>query len=278
MKIRHEDLAEALGVSRPRVSQLVSLGMPTDSIDAAIAWRDARRMNNQRNGTVAIPVQPLNMGDLDNILNVVAGAAAGESGGASGGLTQSTGDEEMDRRIREQAELCNMTRQAFLQAMTSGDPSQAKLYGNYDRAIATLLRLERERHVRLQERGRLVDADEAAARFGKILGQLRSLIERAELTFAPKANPEDPPKALNAFRIFRDDTFRKLSEYNPQVALADAASIRELPPVEEPEEEGNGSQLEGAGGGFGIRPVSRAGLSLKETSDGEIEVVDDDEG
>lgn len=275
MKLRHEDLAEALGVSRPRVSQLVTLGMPTDSIDAAISWRDARRMNNQRNGTVSIPVQPLNMGDLDGVLQLVTGGAAGGSAGASAPVVQSTGDEEMDRRIREQAELCNMTRQAFLQAMTSGDPSQAKLYGNYDRAIATLLRLERERHVRLQERGRLVDADEAAARFGKILGQLRSLIERAELTFAPKANPEDPPKALNAFRIFRDDTFRKLSEYNPQVALADVP-VKELPPVEEPDD-GNGSGLEGAGDAFVAASGSVSGLKLRETSEGEFDVVDEDE-
>lgn len=266
MKLRHEDLAEALGVSRPRVTQLVALGMPTDSLDAAVAWRDARRVRNGNAG-VAVPVQPLNLGDLDNVLQLVSGGESGSGIVPQGG----TGDEEMDRRIREQAELCNMTRQSFLQAMTSGDPSQAKLYGNYDRAIATLLRLERERLVRLQERGRLVDADEAANRFGKILSQLRSLIERAELTFAPKANPEDPPKALAAFRIFRDDLFRKISEYNPQVELADAASIRQLPPVEEPPEDGE----DGLGVGSGGQSGSGAGLRLKEVADGEFEVSDE---
>jgi hypothetical protein len=157
--------------------------------------------------------------------------------------------------------------------MTAGDPSQAKLYGNYDRAIATLLRLERERHVRLQERGRLVDAEEATARFGKILGQLRSLIERAELTFAPKANPEDPPKALAAYRVFRDDLFRKISEYNPQIELADLP-VKELPPVEEPEEMGSGS----AGGveeGFDAPREGSSGLRLREVADGEFEVTDE---
>lgn len=265
MKLRHEDLAEALGVSRPRVTQLVTLGMPTDSLDAAVAWRDARRVNNVRAGNIAIPVQPLNLSDLDSVLQVVTGES--RSGGVSEG---GSGDEEMDKRIREQAELCHMTRQSFLQAMTSGDPSQAKLYGNFDRAIATLLRLERERLVRLQERGRLVDADEAANRFGKILGQLRSLIERAELTFAPKANPEDPPKALAAFRVFRDDVFRKISEYNPQVALADVP-IKELPPVEEAPEEGEDGGGRGYEGGSG----SGSGLRLKEVSEGEFEVQDD---
>jgi hypothetical protein len=123
----------------------------------------------------------------------------------------------MDTRIKQQVDLCEMTRQVFMQALEAGDPAQGKLYANYDRAIATLLRLEKERQVRLIEESRLIDAGEAAARFGKILGQLRSNIERAELTVAPRANPDNPPKALKAFREFRDDLFRKISEYNVEV-------------------------------------------------------------
>lgn len=272
MKLRHEDLAEALGVGRARVSQLVALGMPTDSIDAAVAWRNARRSSNAFNGKVegATPVVPVNLGDLDKVLEAVSGGGPMPSNGG-GESVDGPRDEEMDKRIREQTELCNMTRQAFLAAMTAGDPSQAKLYGNYDRAIATLLRLEREKHVRLQEMGRLVDADEAAMRFGKILGQLRSLIERAELTFAPKANPEDPPKALAAYRVFRDDIFRKVSEYNPRVAL-EGAPVKELPPVEEPDSDGP----DGPQGGFaGSSGGKGAGLGLKEVDDGEFEVVDE---
>ena len=65
--------------------------------------------------------------------------------------------------------------------------------------------------------GKLIDADLAASRFTKVLGQLRSLIEKAELTVAPKANPDNPPKALKAFREFRDDLFRRISEVNPNV-------------------------------------------------------------
>jgi hypothetical protein len=125
-----------------------------------------------------------------------------------------------------------MTREVFESALREGDPSQSKLYGNYDRAIATLLRLERERHIRLQERGRLVDADEATQRFGKVLGSLRSLIERAELTVAPAANPDNPTKALKAFREFKDDLFRKVSEYAPQVAFTEGVA-KPLPPVED---------------------------------------------
>lgn len=212
------ELAEALGVNESRVSQLKKEGMPTDSVEAALAWRAARRVANERAGNIAIPVQPISLGGLDDILNSISGG-------------EPSGDTEMDTRIRQQVELCELTRQQFLQAAQVGDPSQSKLYTNFDRAIATLMRMEKDRQVRLQESGRLVDADEAAARYGKILGQLRSLLERAELTFAPRANPENPTKALKAYREFRDDIFRKLADYAPQVVIKDVG--KDLPPPED---------------------------------------------
>lgn len=196
------EIAVALGLTKGRVSQLVKEGMPTSSIEEARAWRDRRKTEMQSKGHISQPVQPLVLGDLDGILRSVTG---------------DTGNSEMDDRIRNQVDLCRLTREVFLTALTSGDPSQGKLYANYDRAIATLLRLEKERFVREQEEGRLIDADAAAARFGKVLGQLRSQIERAELTVAPQANPENPPKALKAFREFKDDLFRKIAEVAPMV-------------------------------------------------------------
>jgi len=209
------EIAVALGLTKGRVSQLVKEGMPTESIEAARAWRDRRKSDNERAGHISQPVQPLVLGDLDSILQSVTG---------------DTGNSEMDERIRNQVELCRLTREVFLQALTSGDPSQGKLYGNYDRAIGTLLSLEKVRFNREQEEGRLIDADAAAARFAKVLSQLRSLIERAELTVAPRANPETPPKALKAFREFRDDIFRKIAEYSPNVrseapAIGDDESV-----------------------------------------------------
>jgi len=219
MSLTHEDLGKELGISRVRVTQLAQQGMPVDSVEGAKAWREKRKTDNEAAGHISVPVQPLNLARLDEILASVS---------------NTTGDSEMDTRINQQMALVEMTRSTFEQAVASGDPSQSKLYGNYDRAIATLLRLERERHIRLQEQGRLVDADEAGQRFGKILGELRALIERAELTVAPQANPDNPPKALKAFREFRDDLFRKISEYNPKVELSDIA-VKSLPEVEMPE-------------------------------------------
>lgn len=219
------EIARELGVSRPRVTQLVAEGMPTDSVEAAKAWRAARQRKNENAGHVAIPVRPINLGDLDSILNAVAGDGGG----------QKTEDTEMDTRIAQQVELCRLTREAFVRAVQEGDPSQSKLYGNFDRAIATLMRMEKERAIRLQEMARLVDADEAASRYGKILSQLRTLVERAELTVAPKANPDNPAKALIAYREFKEDLFRKISEYAPQVVKEEVNGelAAEVTPMEE---------------------------------------------
>ncbi len=200
------EIASALGLTKGRVSQLVKEGMPSDNIEEARAWREARKLEMQRAGHISQPVQPLRLGDLDSILKSVTGE---------------TGNTEMDTRVSEQTELCRLTREVFMTALMSGDPSQGKLYANYDRAVATLLRLEKERFIRIQEEGKLIDADVAAARFAKVMGQLRSLIDRAELTVAPKANPDNPPKALKAFREFKEDLFRKISEYAPSVRMAD---------------------------------------------------------
>lgn len=221
------EIADALGVSRPRVTQLVAEGMPTDSIEAAKAWRANRKIANQNAGHIAVPVRPINLGDLDSILNAVAGDGAG----------QKTQDTEMDTRIAQQVELCRLTREAFVRAVQEGDPSQSKLYGNFDRAVATLMKMEKERAIRLQEMARLIDADEAASRYGKILSQLRILIERAELTVAPEANPDNPAKALVAFRKFRDDVFRKISEYAPQVVKEEVNGelAAEVKPMEDEE-------------------------------------------
>jgi hypothetical protein len=222
---RLSEIARELGVSRPRVTQLVAEGMPTDSVEAAKAWRAARQRKNENAGHVAIPVRPINLGDLDSILNAVAGDGGG----------QKTDDTEMDTRIAQQVELCRLTREAFVRAVQEGDPSQSKLYGNFDRAIATLMRMEKERAIRLQEMARLVDADEAASRYGKILSQLRTLVERAELTVAPKANPDNPAKALIAYREFKEDLFRKISEYAPQVVKEEVNGelAAEVTPMEE---------------------------------------------
>jgi hypothetical protein len=219
MSVSQNEIAAALGLTKGRVSQLVKEGMPTESIEAARAWRDRRKLEMQSKGHISQPVRPLDLSGLDNILQSVTGEM---------------GDSEMDTRVKEQTELCSLTRQVFMQALQSGDPSQGKLYANYDRAVATLLRLEKERFVRIQEEGKLIDAEAAAARFSKVLGQLRSQIERAELTFAPKANPDNPSKALKAYREFKDDLFRKIAEYSPMVkdgSVAAEGRIGIVPPM-----------------------------------------------
>lgn len=203
----YDDIAAALGIGLARVSQLKKAGMPVDSVEAAVAWKKDRRARRGRVEGNYIPVKPLDTTKLDGALSSVL---------QSGDTVLGTDDKEMDFRIAQQVELCQMTRQAFITALQEADPAQAKLYVNFDKAVTTLMKMEKERAFRLQEKGRLVDADEAAARYGKLLGQIRTIVERYELNFAPKANPQNPPVALIAYREFRDDLFRRLSDIAPE--------------------------------------------------------------
>jgi hypothetical protein len=257
---QQSEIAAALGLTKGRVSQLVKEGMPTSSIEEARAWRDRRKIEMQNKGHISQPVQPLNLSGLDSILQSVTGE---------------TGNSEMDTRVNEQTELCRLTRQVFMQALQSGDPSQGKLYANYDRAVATLLRLEKERFVRIQEEGRLIDAEAAAARFSKVLSQLRSQIERAELTFAPKANPDNPSKALKAYREFKDDVFRKISEYSPMVRDGspsigdDVIGIKPATPAN--------AAFFGTIGDLEDDPAQKGGGSLEDFTDDALDEMGEDE-
>lgn len=257
---QQSEIAAALGLTKGRVSQLVKEGMPTSSIEEARAWRDRRKIEMQNKGHISQPVQPLNLSGLDSILQSVTGE---------------TGNSEMDTRVNEQTELCRLTRQVFMQALQSGDPAQGKLYANYDRAVATLLRLEKERFVRIQEEGRLIDAEAAAARFSKVLSQLRSQIERAELTFAPKANPDNPSKALKAYREFKDDVFRKIAEYSPMVrdgspAIGDdTIGIKPTPPPN--------AAFFGTIGDLEDEPTTKGGGTLEDFTDDALDEMGDEE-
>ena len=51
------EIADALGLTRQRVSVLVKKGMPIDSIDAAIAWRQEQEDARVRRAPVAIPAE-----------------------------------------------------------------------------------------------------------------------------------------------------------------------------------------------------------------------------
>jgi hypothetical protein len=257
---QQSEIAAALGLTKGRVSQLVKEGMPTTSIEEARAWRDKRKVEMQNRGHISQPVQPLNLSGLDSILQSVTGE---------------TGNSEMDTRVNEQTELCSLTRQVFMQALQSGDPAQGKLYANYDRAVATLLRLEKERFVRIQEEGRLIDAEAAAARFSKVLSQLRSQIERAELTFAPKANPDNPSKALKAYREFKDDVFRKISEYSPMVRDGSPAIGDDtigIKPATPPN-----AAFFGTIGDLEDDPAQKGGGSLEDFTDDALDEMGEDE-
>jgi plasmid maintenance system antidote protein VapI len=110
-----KDIAKALGVTPQRVTALVRQGMPTGSIEEAVAWREAKQI-----GTSA-PI-PAALDKLDD------------------GTLAST--------ITRHRHLVATAQGVWESAMAGGDPNQGKYQTAYNQSLKTLINLEEEQERR----------------------------------------------------------------------------------------------------------------------------------
>ena len=115
------EIAEALGLTRQRVSVLVKQGMPLDSVEAALAWRQAREDERRRPAPVV---------ELDTLTDLT--------------LEQSIVTHKA--RVEHAGEIWDA-------AMRSGDTNGPKYQSSYNAAFKTLNHLEAE-----LERSRVANA------------------------------------------------------------------------------------------------------------------------
>ncbi len=102
------EIAEALGLTRQRVSILVKKGMPIDSVEAATAWRQAQEDARLRKA----PIAPAQLDD--------------------GSLAET---------ILEHRSLVTRARGVWLAAMDAGDPNQGKYQSAYNSSLRSLISL-----------------------------------------------------------------------------------------------------------------------------------------
>ena len=110
------EIAEALGLTRQRISILVKKGMPIDSVEAATAWRRAQDDARVRRA----PVAPEQLDD--------------------GSLADT---------ISEHRALVGRARGVWQAAMEQGDPNQGKYQSAYNASLRSLVQLEAEQERRL---------------------------------------------------------------------------------------------------------------------------------
>lgn len=191
MAVSQAELAKKWDLTPGRISQMVSAGMPLDTIEAAEKFRQDRYQNT------GFPNKGEVMPDGSEVPVVDEPSSLNPDGFAD--------------VIERQRMLVKVARNQYLKAIRDGSPLASRLYSSYDRTIQTLMKLEREMSSRSISSREFIRSEHAIERFGLILSELRQSLEQGELEVAPKANPENPAKALKAFRNWKEKLLKQIS-------------------------------------------------------------------
>ena len=157
------DIAEALGLTRQRVSILVKKGMPIDSVEAATAWRQAQDDARIRKA----PIAPAQLDD--------------------GSLADT---------ILEHRSLVTRARGVWLGAMDAGDPNQGKYQSAYNSSLRSLISLEEEQERRLILAKDYISSREAGEAMRELAATMVNRLDKLALDVAESCNPENPAKAV----------------------------------------------------------------------------------
>ena len=163
------DIAEALGLTRQRVSILVKKGMPIDSVEAATAWRQAQDDARLRKAPIA-PAQ------LD--------------------------DGTLADTISEHRTLVTRARGVWQAAMESGDPNQSKYQSSYNSSLRSLISLEEEQERRLILAKDYISSREAGEAMRELAATMVNRLDKLALDVAESCNPENPAKAVKVLEAW----------------------------------------------------------------------------
>ncbi len=158
-----KDIAKALGVTPQRVTALVRQGMPTGSIEEAVAWREAKQI-----GTSA-PI-PAALDKLDD------------------GTLAST--------ITRHRHLVATAQGVWESAMAGGDPNQGKYQTAYNQSLKTLINLEEEQERRALNEKVFIKREVAEASVRELASLVLARLEKVGLECAEKCNPDNPALAI----------------------------------------------------------------------------------
>ena len=163
------DIAEALGLTRQRVSILVKKGMPIDSVEAATAWRQAQEDARLRKA----PIAPAQLDD--------------------GSLADT---------ILEHRSLVTRARGVWLGAMDAGDPNQGKYQSAYNSSLRSLISLEEEQERRLILAKDYISSKEAGEAMRELSATMVNRLDKLALDVAESCNPENPAKAVKVLEAW----------------------------------------------------------------------------
>lgn len=184
MAVKLKDIADALGVTPQRVSVLLKAGMPTDSVESAMAWRAAREDGRRKPAPIAAP-RTLDDGTLADGINA-------------------------------HKALVSQARGVWQAAMDQGDSNQGKFQTAYNQSFKTLLDLEAEQERRLKESRTFILRTEAEESMRALMGEVVNRLDKLALDVAEQCNPANPPLAVKALEAWVRKTREALAADEPE--------------------------------------------------------------
>ena len=178
------DIAIALGLTRQRISILVKDGMPTDSIEAAQAWRSARVSVQRARAPQPAPAQ------LD--------------------------DGTLADTIQQHRALVGRARGVWQAAMEQGDPNGPKYQTSYNQSLKTLVALEEEQERRLILAKDYISSKEAGEAMRELASGVVNRLDKLALDVAEGCNPENPAKAVKVLEAWVRRVQAELSSADEQ--------------------------------------------------------------
>jgi len=172
-------LGLALGVTAQRISVLRKDGMPTDTIEAALAWRATRLNETRRPAPAPLPAS------LDD-----------------GSLASTIAQHRL--KVTRAGEIWNG-------AMEGQDPNQGKYQTAYNQSLKTLMDLEDEQERRLILAKDYISAKEAGEVMRSLMADVVNRLDKLALDVAEACNPENPAKAVKALEAWVRKTRADLS-------------------------------------------------------------------
>lgn len=169
-RLTNLEIAAALSVTPQRVSVMKRDGMPTDSIEAIMAWRAARDEARSAKAPKAAPAQ------LD--------------------------DGTLSDTITEHRALVGRARGVWQAAMEGGDPNQGKYQTAYNQSLKTLVALEEEQERRLILAKDYISSKEAGEAMRQITSEMVNRLDKLALDVAEGCNPENPAKAVKVLEAW----------------------------------------------------------------------------
>lgn len=215
MSLTHRQIAEHFGFGLSRARQLVSEGMPTDSLESATAWRDARLLRGQRGGIKERTEINVDPGRINP-------------------------DDDFEQTVERHRELKEAARQRYIVARDSSDPQEPKLYLTYQNILKTLVVVEREALARRIESKELIKTSLALDKFSRILSEVKADLLSLAIEVAPAANPDAPGTAL---KVVDEKVQKLLAKWSTMTEAAEDEVVGDVritrPDIELGEEDGS---------------------------------------